>query len=314
MDRKNTIALPIVLGPTGSGKSDLALCIAMALGGEIVSCDSLQVYRGFDLGTAKLGAAERRGIPHHLLDLIDPTQLFTAGDYARVARTCLREIAGRDRIPIVVGGTGFYLRALLEGLFPGPVRSPRIRDRLARREQRKSGSLHRILSRLDPAAAARIHPSDKNKTIRALEVRLLEGRPLSALFKLGREPLTGFQPIKLGLDPPRDLLYRKLDARSERMFESGLIAEARDLLAAGVPVDAKPFESLGYRQALDVVQERLTLEQALACTQAATRRYAKRQLTWFRKEHSVHWLQGFGDDEQVQDQALAVIQQTVERG
>ena len=314
MDRKNTIALPIVLGPTGSGKSDLALCIATALGGEIVSCDSLQVYRGFDLGTAKLGAAERRGIPHHLLDLIDPTQLFTAGDYARVARTCLREIAGRDRIPIVVGGTGFYLRALLEGLFPGPVRSPRIRDRLARREQRKSGSLHRILSRLDPAAAARIHPSDKNKTIRALEVRLLEGRPLSALFKLGREPLTGFQPIKLGLDPPRDLLYRKLDARSERMFESGLIAEARDLLAAGVPVDAKPFESLGYRQALDVVQERLTLEQALACTQAATRRYAKRQLTWFRKEHSVHWLQGFGDDEQVQDQALAVIQQTVERG
>ena len=314
MDRKNTIPLPIVLGPTGSGKSDLALCIATALGGEIVSCDSLQVYRGFDLGTAKLGAAERRGIPHHLLDLIDPTQLFTAGDYARVARTCLREIAGRDRIPIVVGGTGFYLRALLEGLFPGPVRSPRIRDRLARREQRKSGSLHRILSRLDPAAAARIHPSDKNKTIRALEVRLLEGRPLSALFKLGREPLTGFQPIKLGLDPPRDLLYRKLDARSERMFESGLIAEARDLLAAGVPVDAKPFESLGYRQALDVVQERLTLEQALACTQAATRRYAKRQLTWFRKEHSVHWLQGFGDDEQVQDQALAVIQQTVERG
>jgi tRNA dimethylallyltransferase len=314
VDRKNTIPLPIVLGPTGSGKSDLALCIATALGGEIVSCDSLQVYRGFDLGTAKLGAAERRGIPHHLLDLIDPTQLFTAGDYARVARTCLREIAGRNRIPIVVGGTGFYLRALLEGLFPGPERSPRIRDRLARREQRKSGSLHRILSRLDPAAAARIHPSDKNKTIRALEVRLLEGRPLSALFKLGREPLTGFQPIKLGLDPPRDLLYRKLDARSERMFESGLIAEARDLLAAGVPVDAKPFESLGYRQALDVVQERLTLEQALASTQAATRRYAKRQLTWFRKEHSVHWLQGFGDDEQVQDQALAVIQQTVERG
>jgi tRNA dimethylallyltransferase len=314
VDRKNTIPLPIVLGPTGSGKSDLALCIATALGGEIVSCDSLQVYRGFDLGTAKLGAAERRGIPHHLLDLIDPTQLFTAGDYARVARTCLREIAGRNRIPIVVGGTGFYLRALLEGLFPGPERSPRIRDRLARREQRKSGSLHRILSRLDPAAAARIHPSDKNKTIRALEVRLLDGRPLSALFKLGREPLTGFQPIKLGLDPPRDLLYRKLDARSERMFESGLIAEARDLLAAGVPVDAKPFESLGYRQALDVVQERLTLEQALASTQAATRRYAKRQLTWFRKEHSVHWLQGFGDDEQVQDQALAVIQQTVERG
>jgi tRNA dimethylallyltransferase len=312
VDRKNTLALPIVLGPTGSGKSDLGLCLAMALGGEIVSCDSLQVYRGFDLGTAKLGVIGRRGIPHHLLDLIDPAQLFTAGDYARVARTCLREIAGRNRIPIVVGGTGFYLRALLEGLFPGPERSPRIRDRLVSREQRKSGSLHRILSRLDPDAAARIHPSDKNKTIRALEVRLLEGRPLSALFKLGREPLTGFQPVKLGLDPPRDLLYRKLDARSERMFESGLIAEARDLLAAGVPADAKPFESLGYRQALDVVQGRLTPEQALASTQVATRRYAKRQLTWFRKEHSVHWLPGFGDDAQVQDQALAIVRRTVE--
>ncbi len=312
MDEKHRIALPIVLGPTGSGKSGLALSIALALGGEIVSCDSLQVYRGFDLGTAKLGAAERRGIPHHLLDVLEPAQVFTAGDYARLARACLGEIAGRNRTPVVVGGTGFYLRALLEGLFPGPERSPEIRARLSRREQRRGGSLHRILSRLDPDAAVRIHASDKNKTIRALEVRLLEGRPLSTMFTLGREPLTGFRPIKLGLDPSRDLLYRRLDARSERMFETGLIAEARALLASGVPSDAKPFESLGYRQALDLIAGRLTTEQALASTQAATRQYAKRQITWFRKEQDVHWLPGFGDDADVQRQALDIVMRAFE--
>jgi tRNA dimethylallyltransferase len=308
------IVLPIVLGPTGSGKSDLALSIAVALGGEIVSCDSLQVFRGFNLGTAKVPPAERRGIPHHLVDLIEPTQVFTAGDYSRVARACLREVAGRKRIPVVVGGTGFYLRALLEGLFPGPERSPDIRERLSAREQRLNGSLHRILSRLDPAAAARIHPSDKHKTIRALEVRLLEGRPLSALFARGREPLTGFLPIKLGLDPPRDALYRRLDARTARMFESGLIGEARELLAAGVPPDAKPFESLGYRQALEVIDGRLTREQALESTQVATRQYAKRQTTWFRKEQAVHRLHGFGDDPQLQGQALAILRQALGAG
>jgi tRNA dimethylallyltransferase len=312
VDEEHLIPLPIVLGPTGSGKSDLAISIALASGGEIVSCDSLQVYRGFNLGTAKVGMAERRGIPHHLLDLIEPAEVFTAGDYARVARACLREVAGRNRVPVVVGGTGFYLRALLDGLFPGPERSPEIRGRLSRREQRRGGSLHRILSRLDPDAAARIHPSDKNKTIRALEVRLLEGRPLSALFARGREALTGFRPVKIGLDPPREALNRRLDARTERMFESGLIAEARALLAAGVPADAKPFESLGYRQALDVIQGRLTSRQALESTQAATRQYAKRQITWFRKEQDVHWMIGFGDDPHLQHRALAVIRENFE--
>jgi len=311
VDQNHGIALPIVLGPTGSGKSDLALSLAQALGGELVGCDSLQVYRGFDLGTAKLRPGERRGIPHHLLDVVEPVQLFTAGDYARLARACLQEIAGRNHLPVVVGGTGFYLRAMLEGLFPGPERSPEIRDRLARREQRRGGSLHRILSRLDPEAATRIHASDKNKTIRALEVRLLEGRPLSALFALGREPLTGFRPVKLGLDPPREMLNRRLDARTERMFESGLVAEARALLAAGVPANAKPFESLGYRQALDVIAGRLTPEQALASTQTATRQYAKRQITWFRKEQDVHWLPGFGDDPDLQRRALDLVRQSL---
>ena len=309
-NRLSTLA--IVVGPTASGKSDLALLIAQTFGGEIVGCDSLQVYRGFDIGTAKVLEAERRGIAHHLVDLIDPTEVFTAGDYARVARACLRDIAARNRLPVVVGGTGFYLRALLDGLFPGPQRSPSLRRQLAAREQKRSGSLHRILSRLDPGSAARIHPKDKNKTIRALEVRILEGRPLSALFARGTEQLSGFETVKIGLDPPRDLLYRNLDERTAGMFERGLIDETRHLLARGIPADAKPFESLGYRQALDFIQGRLTIEQALASAQTATRQYAKRQMTWFRKERGVTWLQGFGDDPFIQQQALTTIREAVE--
>ncbi|HEX4593163.1 MAG TPA: tRNA (adenosine(37)-N6)-dimethylallyltransferase MiaA [Bryobacteraceae bacterium] len=297
--------LPIVLGPTASGKSDLAIHIALAFNGEIVNCDSMQIYRGFDIGTAKVPEAARHGVPHHLIDIVDPDQVFTAGEYARVARDVLAEIAGRGRTAVVVGGTGFYLRALLEGLFPGPARDETIRARLDRREQKRPGSLHRILSRLDPAAAARIHTNDKNKMIRALEVRLLEGKPLSELFDRGRVPLAGFRPIKIGLDPPRSVLYQRMDARAVGIFEQGLIDEVRGLLAAGVTPSAKPFESLGYKEALAVIEGRLTREQALAATQLETRRYAKRQLTWFRKEHDVRWLSGFGDQPDVQQQALA---------
>lgn len=297
-----------MLGPTGSGKSDLALRIALAVGGEIVNCDSLQVYRGFNIGTAKVPVAERQGIPHHLIDVIDPSQLFTAGDYARLAEAALREIAGRGRIPVLAGGTGFYLRALLDGLFPGPSRDQTLRTRLERREASRGGSLHRILRRLDPAAAARIHPNDKNKTLRALEVRLIEGQPLSRLFERGRAPLSGFRPIKLGLDPPRELLYARLNARAAAIFERGLVDEVRHLLAAGVSPGAKPFESLGYKQALQVVEGSLTLEQALESTELQTRRYAKRQTTWFRKETGMHWLAGFGDDPRVQADALAIVQ------
>jgi tRNA dimethylallyltransferase len=302
------IPLPIVLGPTGSGKSELALQIASAVGGEIVNCDSLQVYRGFDIGTAKVPATERQGIPHHLIDVLEPAQLFTAGDYARLAEAVLREIAGRGRVPVLAGGTGFYLRALLDGLFPGPSRDDTLRARLERREESRSGSLHRILKRLDPAAAARIHPNDKNKTMRALEVRLIEGRPMSSLFERGRAPLTGFRPVKLGLDPPRELLYARLNTRAAAIFEHGLVDEVRHLLAAGVSRGAKPFESLGYKQALQVVEGNLALEQALESTQAETRRYAKRQITWFRKEHGVHWLAGFGGDPRVQAEAIAIVQ------
>jgi tRNA dimethylallyltransferase len=301
------IALPVVLGPTASGKSELAIHIARALGGEIVNCDSMQIYRGFDIGTAKVLEAARHGVPHHLIDVVNPDQVFTAGEYARVARDVLRQVATRGRVAVVVGGTGFYLRALLEGLFPGPARDPAIRARLERREQKRPGSLHRILSRLDPLAAARIHSNDKNKIIRALEVQLVEGKPISELFDRGRERLEGFRPIKIGLNPPRPLLYQRMDARAVRIFEQGLVDEVRGLLAAGVPRDSKPFESLGYKQALEVIEGRLMPEQALAATQLETRRYAKRQLTWFRKEHGVRWLSGFGQEPAVQQKALALL-------
>ncbi|HTC35443.1 MAG TPA: tRNA (adenosine(37)-N6)-dimethylallyltransferase MiaA [Bryobacteraceae bacterium] len=311
MNQESLVPLPIVVGPTGSGKSALAQHVALTVGGEIVNCDSLQVYRGFDIGTAKVPAVERQGIPHHLIDVIDPDQLFTAGDYARAAESVLREIAARGRVPVIAGGTGFYLRALLDGLFPGPARDEALRERLELRETSHPGSLHRILSRLDRAAAARIHPNDKNKTMRALEVRLIEGQSISSLFERGRAPLTGFRPIKLGLDPPRDLLYERLNARTQAMFQHGLMDEVRGLLASGVSRSAKPFESLGYKQALQLMDGALTPEQALESTQLETRRYAKRQITWFRKEHAVHWLSGFGDDPGVQDHALAIVRAAI---
>ena len=300
--------LPIVAGPTGSGKSELALHIARRLDGEIVNYDSLQVYRGFDIGTAKVPEPERLGVPHHLLDVIEPSQHFTAGDYARMARSSLQDIAARGRIPVMVGGTGLYLRALLEGLFHGPSRDPAIRERLERRAEKRPLSLHRLLSRLDPTAAARIHSNDKKKIIRALEVRLLQGRPISELFSEGRDPLTGFHPIKIGLNPPRELLNARLDARTVRIFEAGLLEEVQGLLASKVPRDAKPFESIGYKQALLVLDGRLTIEEAVQSTQLETRQYAKRQVTWFRKEDGVHWLEGYGDDPDMQARALALVE------
>jgi tRNA dimethylallyltransferase len=305
--QKQQSALPVVLGPTASGKSELAIHIALEFGGEIVSCDSLQIYRGFDIGTAKVPEAERHGIPHHMIDVVEPTGLYTAGEYSRAARQVLHEISARGRTPVVVGGTGFYLRALLEGLFPGPQRNEALRAKLEQREQRRPGSLHRILSRLDPESAARIHSNDRSKIIRALEVRLLEGAPITGAFHRGRAALQGYRAIKLGLNPPRALLYERMNTRTSRIFEQGLVEEVRGLLAAGVPKHAKPFESLGYKQALAMLEGRLTAQEALASTQLETRRYAKRQLTWFRKEQNVHWLRGFGDDPAVQQQAITIL-------
>jgi len=316
VDQSHLIPLPVVLGPTGSGKTDLSLSIARAVAGEIVNCDSLQVYRGFDIGTAKLSKEERQGIPHHLIDIVEPSGLFTAGDYARAAETVIREISGRGRTAVLVGGTGFYLRGLLEGLSPGPSRDSNLRARLEAREQRRPGSMHRLLTRLDDVSAARIHPNDKNKTMRALEIRLLKRTPLSSLSESGRTPLRDYLPIKIGLDPPREALYIKLNERARRMFDpnvsrESLLDEVRRLLATGVPLTAKPFESLGYKQALSVLAGRMSKEQALESTQLETRRYAKRQQTWFRKERGVHWIQGFGDDPEVRAEALAILERAV---
>jgi tRNA dimethylallyltransferase len=299
--------LVAVAGPTGSGKSELALRIAEEFGGEVVNCDSLQVYRYFDIGTAKLTLAERRGIPHHLLDAIDPDQVFTAGEYARRARAILADIAARDRLPVVAGGTGFYLRALIDGLFEGPSRDQDLRDRLALREARRPGSLHRVLRRLDRAAAARIHPHDVPKVTRALEVCLLTRRPVSALFGEGRAALRGYRVLKLGLLPDRDALYDRLNARCEAMFAAGLVEEVRRILALGFPPESKPFESHGYRQAMQLIRGEISPRDAVFYAQRNTRNYAKRQLTWFRREPGLEWLRGFADTPGIVEQALALF-------
>ena len=292
-------------GPTGSGKSELALLIAEKLNGEIVNCDSLQVYRHFDIGTAKLPVAERRGIPHHLIDIVEPDQIFTAGEFARRARDSIAAITARGRLPILAGGTGFYLRALLEGLFDGPERDQALRDRLAAREARRMGSLHRLLRRFDPPTAARIHPNDVPKVTRALEVCLVTRRPVSELFRQGRGALEGYRTLMLGLLPERDELYRKLDARCAWMFANGLVEEVRRILSLGFPETCKPFESHGYKQSLQLIHGELSPRDAVFYAQRNTRHYAKRQITWFRRDRGMEWLRGFGGEEAIGERALA---------
>lgn len=299
--------LVAVAGPTGSGKSDLALFLAEKFGGEVVNCDSLQVFRHFDIGTAKLPESERRGIPHHLIDIVSPDELFTAGDYARRARETVAEISARGKLPVIAGGTGFYLRALLDGLFEGPSRDEALRRRLAAREQRRAGSLHRLLRRFDPLTAARIHPNDVPKVTRALEVCLLTRRPAAELFAAGRTPLTGYSVTKIGLLPDRDELYRRLDERCAGMFEHGLVEEVEHILALGFPASSKPFESHGYKQVLQMLNRELSPRDALFYAQRNTRNYAKRQITWFRREAGLHWIRGFGDTEAARAAALKIL-------
>ncbi len=301
--------LVAILGPTGSGKSSVALEVAEAFGGEIVNCDSLQVYCHFDVGTAKLPVAERRGIPHHLIDIVNPDELFTAGEYARRARGTIAEITGRGRLPIVCGGTGFYVRALLSGLFEGPARDEALRERLAAREKRRPGSLHRLLTRFDAPAAQKIHRNDLPKVTRALEIRLLTRRPVTQLFREGRSALRGYRVLKLVLQPNREALYERLDARCRAMFEGGLTDEVQRILDLGYSPEVKPFESHGYKQVLQFLRKEVVLARALELAQRNTRRYAKRQMTWFRQEPDVEWISGFGDDPLICRQVLARIRE-----
>ncbi len=305
--------LVAVLGPTGSGKSSLAAALAARFGGEVVSCDSVQVYRHFDTGSAKTPVAGRRGVPHHLIDIREPGETYTAGDFARDARAVIAEISARGRLPVAAGGTGFYVRALFDGLFEGPPRDERLRESLTAREAKRPGALHRILRRIDPAAAARIHHNDRNKQIRAIEVIVSARRPLSDLHAEGRDALTGYDVLKIGLNPPREELYRRIERRCEEMFRAGLIEETRAILARGFAPSCKPFESLGYAQAAAAIRGELTEEEALAATRMWTRRYAKRQWTWFRRERDIEWIDGFGDNPDVEREAAGKIERMKER-
>jgi tRNA dimethylallyltransferase len=299
----------LLLGPTGSGKTALSLALGEKFNGEIVSCDSVAVYRGMDLGSAKPTAEERARLRHHLIDVAEPDQPFTAGDYSRQARAALHDIAGRGSVPIVTGGTGLYLRALTEGLFAGPKRQEDLRARLRRSVTRhREGWLHRVLARLDPASAARIHSNDTPKLIRAIEVCMTHRRPMSEVLGevTARDPLTGFRLLRIGLNPPRQTLYERLNRRCAEMFSAGLVEETRALLTRFERV--KALDSLGYRQALGVLDGVLTEEAAIAAAQQGHRNYAKRQLTWFRREPDVHWIEAFGDEPETMRTADALVQ------
>ena len=325
LDREPLVV--VVLGPTASGKTALALALARRFHGEIVNCDSVAMYREFEIGTAKPSPAERAEIPHHLLDCVDPLTDITAGEYARQARQVLREIERRRHLPIVSGGAGLYLRALLEGLFRGPQRSEELRNKLrSRAKQHGPEHLHRILRRLDAAAASRIHANDVPKVIRAIEVCLASRQTshqtshptshptMTELWQQGREPLRGFRILRLGLNPEREALYARINQRAAKMFDDaiggGLIAETERLLKK-YGDQARPLKSLGYKQALQYLRGEVDRESALAAAQQAHRNYAKRQITWFRQEPDVHWLAGFGDDPAIQAEGIAVIEREI---
>jgi tRNA dimethylallyltransferase len=301
----SNLPLVAVIGPTASGKSALGVWLAEQLGGEVVACDSTQLYRGFDVGTAKPSPAERRGVPHHLLDVLGPEEAATAGGYRQLALGALADLRARTRLPVFTVGTGLYLRALLEGLADVPQRSEELRERLRlSAHDHQAGHLHRILSRLDREAARKISAADEQKLIRAIEVCLLAKMPLSELHRTGRTPLQGWRVLKIGLAPDREALNARIHARTETMLANGWLDEVRSLLATGLPETAKAFDFIGYRELREVARDRMTLDEARAAIQQATRRYAKRQLTWFRRESAVHWLAGFGDDPSIQQQAL----------
>jgi tRNA dimethylallyltransferase len=307
--------LVVILGPTASGKSALGMDLAERLGGEILVCDSTQVYRHFDIGTGKVPATEQRGIPHHLVDLVEPDEVFTAGEYRRRAIDVLDDLRRRGKLPILTAGTGLYLRALLEGLAEAPERSEELRARLRQRAA-KHGALylHGVLARMDKEAAARIAPRDTQKIIRAIEIRQLAGKSVGEVHRRGRRALAGFEIRKIGLQPSREALYARINARVESMIAAGWANEVRGLIARGVAADAKPFQFIGYADLREVLirsdgtgADARAIALAVPRIQQATRRFSKRQGTWFRKEEEVHWLPGFGDQPGILTAALAAL-------
>lgn len=303
--------LLVIVGPTASGKTALSLAAARRWGGEIVSCDSVALYREFEIGTAKPTRAERAAVPHHMIDVAAPAENLTAGEYARQARIIINDIAARGKLPIVVGGTGLYLRALIDGLFAGPPRSEVLRSRLLAKEHtRGTGHLHRILARLDAAAAANIHENDTPKLVRAIEICLAERKKMSELWKRGRDPLTGFNLTRIGLNPQRAQLYERINLRCVAMFRAGLAQETRELLERYprlLDIPNSPLNALGYRQAVQMIRGQMNEAEAIAAAQRAHRNYAKRQLTWFRKEPQVRWVECFGDEPEALHAAAASL-------
>jgi len=304
---ESEVPLIVVAGPTGSGKTALALRLAEEFGGEIVSCDSVAVYREMEIGTAKPTPEERELVPHHMIDVAWPDEPVTAGDYSRQAREALRGIVERGHLPMVAGGTGLYLRALIDGLFPAPRQREGRRERLREiATKRGAAYLHRMLTRLDRKAAAAIHVNDVPKVIRAVEVSLAASEPLTEQWQKGRDRLTGYRILRLGLDPPRPRLYERINTRAAAMFDRGLVEET-ELLIERYGDGCRALGSLGYAEAAAVARGEMTREEAVAQAQQGHRNYAKRQLTWFRREREMHWLKGCGGDEEVLAEARRLV-------
>ena len=285
-----------MLGPTASGKSALGLALAERYDGEIINCDSTAVYRGFDIGTDKLSEEARRGIPHHLIDIADPAEVYTAAQFARDAAQAIRDIHARGKLPILVGGTGFYYRALTRGLFPGPGADEALRARLNRiADARGEACLYRIVQRVDPDSAARIMGRDRKRLVRALEVFYTTGRPLTSHFERTTSPIADCDVIAIALRLPAPLTAERVARRVDDQFSRGIVDEVRGLLARGVPPDARPFGGLVYRQVMGMLGGVRGEVETRALVVQENRRYARRQLIWFRKEPNLMWFDGPGE-------------------
>ncbi len=305
-----------MVGPTASGKSDLGIELALRFGGEVINCDSVQVYREIEIATAKVPFAARRGVPHHLIDFVPPAVNYTAGEWAQAATEKIEEIEARGRLALLVGGTGFYLRALRQPFFPSPPTDAALRARLTKiRERSGAEHLHKILRRLDPASASRLQPRDWSRVQRALEVHLQTGAPLSLQQPARPTPPAFAARLRVfALSPPREALYARINERAERHFEAGLIEEVRRLLDAGVPAASNALGAHGYRRVVEFLRGQRTRESAVEQTKLDVRHYAKRQLTWFRREAGVEWFEGFGDSAEVQQMVAARAEQLLAAG